>query len=174
MIVNSAVPVCSLSVCICTQNFWKKNHLQIRCFPSACTQHFTHNDPGRWNPDHKVCIVAVFSTNVHTHAYMLHRFTHIAGMQTHSINTDIQYNVHAYGSYTHMHKHILQPPDRRTQTPERSHKHKHTYSPFSLCVFHRFLCHLVRVRDSDCSSCSQQTGVGGDTHYYVWHHLCFH
>lgn len=48
------------------------------------------------------------------------------------------------------------------------------YSLFASCgAFHRFLRHLARLRDSDCSPCSQQRRVGG-THYYVWHHLCFH
>lgn len=36
--------------------------------------------------------------------------------------------------------------------------HTHSLSLFPLCVFHRFSCHLVRVRHPDCSSCSQKGG----------------
>lgn len=58
-----------------------------------------------------------------------------------------------------MHKHILK-PHRRTQTPRRTHKHSHTYSPFSLCVFHRFYATLW---ESDIQTAALAHSRGGKT-----------
>lgn len=64
MIVNSAVPVCSSSVCICTLNFLKKkNHLLIWCFLSCLYTTLSHDDPQWWNTDHSLyssCFFLVF------------------------------------------------------------------------------------------------------------------
>lgn len=56
---------CVFFVCLYLHSEFWKNHLHIWCFLSACTLHT--NDPGWWNADHKVCIVAVLYTDVHTH-----------------------------------------------------------------------------------------------------------
>lgn len=133
---------------------------KITCISDAFCPlvHYTsHDDPGWWNTDHKVCIVAVSSTNVHTHTriqYMPHGFiadTQTTCMQAPAKHTkDIHTNLCKY-----MHKHILN-PHSHTQTP---HKYTLSLSLCSPCVFfHRFSCHLVRVRHPDCSSCSQKGG----------------
>lgn len=74
---------CVFFVCLYLHSEFLEKSLAYLLFSvSLYTNLHTHYYPGWWNPDHKVCIVAAFSTNAHTHAYMLNWFTHIANMQT--------------------------------------------------------------------------------------------
>lgn len=152
----------SSSVCICTLNFLERPLAYLLFSVRLCTILHTMT-PRWWNTGHKSLYSSRFFLAQKVHAYTLHGFTYIA---------DVQTNLHK----PHACRHAWAHPQMRKYVQahlESTHSQKHiqTQTPIlrSPCGF--FL-HLVRVGDPDCSSCSQQRGV--HTHYYVWHHFCFH
>lgn len=95
----------------------------------------------------------------------------------------------------HTHSYTQDIADKHTHTyihtcTSTSWIHTHSLSVPACVLFHRFPRHLARVRASRLQLLSQPmvvevvevvvamcvwwVGWGGDPHYYVWHHLCFH
>lgn len=77
--------LCVLRLFVFALWIFGKNHLHIFC---PLVHNTSHNDPGWWNTDHKVCIVVVLSTNVHTRAYMP------TWIHTHCRHTSTQNHMH--------------------------------------------------------------------------------
>lgn len=122
LIVDSAVPVCSLSVCICTLKFWEEKIMIIiityrisEAFPSACTLKFTP-----WPP-----VVTHWSPRLYISCFLAQSHT-----RTHRRDTCMCTPAEATFSQTHT----------------NTHTHADTLSlSLSLCspCFHRFSCHFA-------------------------------
>lgn len=122
LIVDSAVPVCSLSVCICTLKFWEEKIMIIiityrisEAFPSACTLKFTP-----WPP-----VVTHWSPRLYISCFLAQSHTWTHRRDTH---------MHVYTCWGY-----IQP-----DTHKHTHTRRHTLSLY-LCspCFHRFSCHFA-------------------------------